>query len=68
MVNRTSNIDSRLSEHFTYLNTWILELANLYVEMVKGRQGAIHVYYDKAWFSTIATLNVQEVWLEPVIA
>ena len=27
MVSHTSNIDSRLSELFVYLNTWILELA-----------------------------------------
>ena len=27
VVNHTSNIDSRLSELFAYLNAWILELA-----------------------------------------
>ena len=27
MVNRISNIDSRLSKLFAYLNAWILELA-----------------------------------------
>ena len=27
MVNRTSNVDSRLSKLLAYLNAWILELA-----------------------------------------